>query len=59
VAVFVVYLVANLLLAVAAFWVATQKPQHARLLWWVVGVFVLGAVGFVSYFIGHGVPGGL
>jgi len=53
-ALFIGYLVANLLLAIAAFWVAMTRPQYARHLWWIVAVFVVGAVAYASYLAAHG-----
>ena len=45
--IFLVYLVLNIALAVAAFWIATSRPQYSRLLWWITGAFVLAALGLV------------
>jgi len=47
----VAYFVANLLLAIAAFWVAMEKPQYGKLLWWIVVAFVLGAAWFIWHLI--------
>jgi hypothetical protein len=45
--VFLFYLIANVLLAVGAFYIATSRPEYSRLLWWITGAFVACAIALV------------
>lgn len=45
--IFLVWLVLNVGLALAAFWIATTRPQYARHLWWIAAAFAVAAVALV------------
>lgn len=45
--IFLVWLVLNVGLAVAAFWIATSRPRYARHLWWIAALFVAACVALV------------
>jgi hypothetical protein len=47
--IFLAYLVGCLSLALAAFYVATVRPERARLLWRLAAAFVILSGAFVAY----------